>query len=268
MGSENTCCSLLRAREVFSKLKLAVSFLTIVPCAPTHAAPPEEVADSAAYFSVVGFILGATLIVEDFLLRPLFDPALRSVLLVVSLTVATGCLHLDGLGDTADALSAGRSRERALEILRDSRIGNYGAIAIFFVLLLKCVALAGLAGRYRWLALYTAPGLARWGMIASSTGLTYLRAEGAGSALLAGDSKRAALACSALTTLGLLPVLSMPTLAGVLAAAFVVASARAFYRRWLGGVSGDLLGAAGELSEVAVLLAVALCARLAAASTR
>jgi adenosylcobinamide-GDP ribazoletransferase len=256
---------LSRSRKVLGELKLALSFLTILPFAPAGSVAPEQVANSAAYFSVAGFILGAALIVEDFLLRPLLDLALRSVLLVMSLAVVTGCVHLDGLGDTADALGAGRNRERALEILRDSRIGNYGAIAIFFALLLKCVALAGLAGRYRWIALYAAPGLARWAMIAASAGLTYLRAEGAGSALLAGGADKA-FACGLLTLLGLLPVLSIPALAGAVAAAAVVAGARVFFRRWLGGVSGDLLGGAGELSEVAVLLAVAACARLGAAA--
>jgi adenosylcobinamide-GDP ribazoletransferase len=266
LESNGLQAALSRGRSALCEFKLALGFLTILPVAPAAPAASERVVNSAAYFSLVGFMLGVALVVEDFLLRPLIGLELRSILLVMSLALVTGCIHLDGLGDTADALSAGRDRERALAILRDSRIGNYGAIAIFFALLLKCVALANLIGYHRWLALYAAPGLARWVMIASSAGLTYLRAEGAGTALFAGGANKT-FPCSLLALLALLPVISLPTLAGVIAAAIVAISARAFYRWWLGGISGDLIGAAGELSEVAVLLAVSACARLASVAT-
>jgi adenosylcobinamide-GDP ribazoletransferase len=262
MERDDAQADILNSRRVLREFTLALSFLTIIPSAPSVPAKTELVANSAAYFGLVGFVLGGALIALDFLLRPLLDVALRSVVLVMALTVITGAIHLDGLGDTADALGAGRERERALAILRDSRIGNYGAVAIIFALLLKCVALAGLSGPHRWIAIYTAPGLARWAMIACSSGLPYLRAEGAGSAFFAGGADKA-LPCGALTLLGLLPVLSPSAFAGVVAAAAVAAGARAFYQRWMGGVSGDLIGAAGEISEVAVLLAVSACARMA-----
>ena len=109
-------------------------------------ASDETVAASFAWFPIVGFLIGVALVGEDWLLAHFFAQVIRSVLIVISLTVVTGAVHLDGLADTADALGAGRDRERALDILRDSRVGTFGASAIFFDLTLKILALSTLAG--------------------------------------------------------------------------------------------------------------------------
>ena len=129
-------------------------------------ASDETVAASFAWFPIVGFLIGLALVGEDWILAHFFAQVIRSVLIMLSLTVVTGAVHLDGLADTADALGAGRDRERALEILRDSRVGTFGASAIFFDLTLKILALATLAGDRRYAALIVAPMLARWAMVA------------------------------------------------------------------------------------------------------
>jgi adenosylcobinamide-GDP ribazoletransferase len=180
------------------------------------------------------------------------------VLIVLTLTLLTGAVHLDGLADTADALGAGRDRERALRILRDSTIGSFGAIALFFALALKTLALAAIAGPRRYAALYLAPGLARWAMVAVSRNLNYLRAEGAGSAMLASDAERNFTLASITTILALAPVASARVLGACLTAAMAVLLIRAFYRRWLGGVTGDLIGAAGEIVEIAALIVMSV----------
>ena len=132
----------------------------------------------STWFPIVGFLLGAALVGEDWLLAHVFAQVIRSVLIVLSLTVITGAVHLDGLADTADAFGAGRDRERALDILRDSRVGTFGASAIFFDLTLKILALSTLAGSRRVAALLIAPMLARWAMLfIVATGLPYLRSS-------------------------------------------------------------------------------------------
>ncbi len=145
-------------------LRLALAFLTILPVGPRHRVPPEARAASFAWFPIAGFMIGAALAALDWLLGLMFGHAICSVLIVLSLTVLTGAVHLDGVADTADALGAGRDRERALRILRDSAIGSFGAIGLFFVLALKILALAAMGGHRRYAALYLAPGLAggRW----------------------------------------------------------------------------------------------------------
>jgi len=244
-----------------TELRLAVSFLTILPVIDRRRASDDAVAASLAWFPIVGFALGAALAAEDWLLAHVFAQVIRSVLIIVSLTVVTGAVHLDGLADTADALGAGRERERALDILRDSRVGTFGASAIFFDLALKILALSTLAGHRRLAALIVAPMLARWAMLLVAWGLPYLRSSGSGSALLGSQSKTLgsrAVFVAVFTLVAMLMVgaLRASALACAVAVAIVCAT-RLFYRRWLGGVTGDLIGACGELVEIAVLVTMA-----------
>lgn len=245
-----------------TQLRLAISFLTILPVIDQRPASDETVAASFWWFPIVGFVMGAALVGEDWLLAHFFGQVLRSVLLVASLVVVTGGIHLDGLADTADALGAGRDRARALEILRDSRVGTFGAAAIFFDLALKILALSTLAGHQRYGALIVAPMLARWAMLVVGGNLPYLRESGAGSTLL----KRQTLSIQTYVfrsfinvTVLTVPAIFSPFPAWLLAlsvAAAIAVPMHFFYRRWLGGVTGDLFGACGELVEIAVLLAM------------
>jgi adenosylcobinamide-GDP ribazoletransferase len=246
-------------RGFIAELPLAISFLTILPVIDRRPASDEAVAGSFAWFPIVGFLVGVALVGEDWLLAFFFAQVIRSVLIVISLTVITGAVHLDGLADAADALGAGRDRERALDILHDSRVGTFGASAIFFDLTLKILALSTLAGHRRYAALIFAPMLARWAMLRVAAGLPYLRSSGSGSTLLSGKISGARTAVVAIFTLVVMLMLSeLHTITLSIAVAIAIVFAmRSFYRRWLGGVTGDLIGACGELVEIAVLVAMA-----------
>ncbi len=239
------------------QLRLAASFLTIFPVGPATAASPADVAASFGWFPLVGFVLGAALCAVDRFLAPVFDAAMRSLLIVLILTLVTGALHLDGVADTADALVAGSDRDRVLQILRDSRIGSFGALALIFVIVLKVFAIAGSAGEQRYAAIYMAPGLGRWAMVALASGLDYLRTEGAGAAILAHDRRRNLKVATITTVIALVPIAMFHALRACVIAAFLTLALRSFYRRWIGGVTGDLIGAAGEIVETAVLIGVA-----------
>jgi adenosylcobinamide-GDP ribazoletransferase len=241
-----------------TEIRLAAAFLTILPLAGVRSAAPEAVAGSFAWFPLVGFLIGGVLSLEDAALARIFPQVLRSVLIILSLTIVTGAVHLDGLADTADALGAGRDRARALEILRDSRVGSFGAIALMFALMLKVLALATMGWPRRLAALYLAPGLARWTMVAVASGLGYLREQGAGAALLARSGRRNLTLGTITAAAAMLPIVSFRALAAALVAVCVAIAARWFYRRWLGGVTGDLIGAAGEIAEIAALIAMSL----------
>jgi len=242
----------------WTELPLAISFLTILPVIDQRPASDETVAASFAWFPIVGCLIGLALAGEDWLLAHFFAQVVRSVLIVLSLTVLTGAVHLDGLADTADALGAGSNRERALEILRDSRVGTFGASAIFFDLTLKILALSTLAGTRRYAALIIAPTLARFAMVMVGVGIPYLRESGAGTAFLNSRSlgwrRRVAVTfliidCAILVS----PFRTVGALA-VSIALLMAFLMHLFYRRWLGGVTGDLIGACGEIVEIAVLL--------------
>ncbi|HUO05872.1 MAG TPA: adenosylcobinamide-GDP ribazoletransferase [Candidatus Binataceae bacterium] len=242
---------------IFTELRLAISFLTIVPVIDEQPTSEAAVARSFAWFPIVGFMIGAALCAEDKLLASIFGQTIRSVLIVLSLTILTGAIHLDGLADTADALGAGWNRERALEILRDSRVGTFGVAAIFFDLSLKVLALATLAGRHRMLALFMAPGISRMSMVIVADSIEYLRTTGAGTALVGGDETRRLMRACVTVAAVLCLTLSIRGLGATVIAMAAALMMRSFYRRWLGGVTGDLIGACGEIAEIAVLITFA-----------
>jgi adenosylcobinamide-GDP ribazoletransferase len=246
-----------RARAgIVLQLRLAASFLTIVPLGQARA-DNTIVAASFRWFPLVGFAIGAVLAVENSLLLMIFAPMVSSAVVILSLVLLTGAIHLDALADTADALGAGRNRIRALEILHDSRIGTFGAVAIFLSLGLKTLALGSLQERYRVLALFVAAGLSRWAMVAVAARLQYLRSEGgAGATLLQRDSN-SLLVASLVTVASIAVTLSLRAVISAGVVVLVVLAVRWFYGRWMGGVTGDLIGACGELAEIAVLLVFA-----------
>ena len=243
-------------RSVFSQIRLAASFLTIIPL-PLPFASGSDLAASMAWFPLIGLMMGAAFAIEDYALSLVFGHAIRSALIVLTSAVLSGALHLDGLADTADALGAGRDRIRALEILRDSRIGSFGAIAIFFALALKILSLASLSGRPRAAAVIIAPTLSRWSMVAVSYGLQYLRAEGAGSSMLGRDSQRNLTIASIIMIIAMLPFFSHQNIFAYVFAIIATLAMRGFYSLWLGGVTGDLIGACGEIVEIVAMLTIA-----------
>jgi adenosylcobinamide-GDP ribazoletransferase len=244
------------AAGIGAQLRLAASFLTIIPLVGERPSSPQAVAASLGWFPMVGFIIGAALACEDAILTRMLGGAISAVLVVLTLTVVTGAVHLDGLADTADALGAGRNRRRALEILSDSRIGSFGAAAVFFALALEVTAIARSAGAARHAAIFAALGISRWAMVAVS-GLDYLRPDGAGAMLLGAQARRSNMTIAGLTVAGaMLPILGTHVVSAVIVAILVVAAMRSFFRRWIGGVTGDLIGACGMIVEVAVLIAM------------
>jgi adenosylcobinamide-GDP ribazoletransferase len=240
-----------------ASLHLAASFLTRVPLPP----PPYVeggLARAMAAFPLVGAAIGACAglvwLGADRLLPPL--PA--AGLAMLAGMVLTGALHEDGLADFADGLGARGGRERRLEVMRDSRTGAYGALALGFSVLLRVAALAaapsGLAGLG---ALVAAGALSRASMPAAMQVMGPARADGLGAAAGMPDASIAAAAVvvglmAAIAGLGFTGALAA-ALAGTLAAALVVVLAR----RALGGFTGDVLGAVAQAVEIAVLLAAA-----------
>ncbi|HUN59010.1 MAG TPA: adenosylcobinamide-GDP ribazoletransferase [Candidatus Binataceae bacterium] len=239
------------------QIRLAASFLTILPIGPGALASPEDQAAAFGWFPLVGFALGLVLCAEDRILAGLFAPLLRSSLIVMTLAIVTGALHLDGLADTADALGARADHERALAILRDSHIGTFGSVALIFVIGLKIAALANAHGWQRYAAIYAAPGLARWAMTGIGYGLEYLREQGAGIPLLKRGAARSLRVATIIAVIAMVPLLGRCAVRAALTAVVITLGLRGFYRRWLGGITGDLIGAAGEMVETAVLIALA-----------
>jgi adenosylcobinamide-GDP ribazoletransferase len=233
---------------------VAVAFLTRVPVGRLVVAGPDDVARAAPLFPVVGGAVGAAAgLTADVLAGPLPAQAAGALAVAVA-ALLTGAMHLDALADTADALG-GATRERALEILRDHAIGAFGATALVVVLLVDSAALAGLGG---------AGDAALAGLAAGAAGraVTLPLAATLPSAR-PGDGQGAVLAglrpWQVAVGIALALALALPAgaagLAAAAAAATVCVVLGLFYRRWLGGVTGDLLGAAAKVAETAALVA-------------
>ena len=233
----------------------ALAFLTRVPVGRRLALDGGDVARAGPAFPLVGAGLGAVVGGIAASLAASLSPSLAAAVALATGTLLTGALHLDALADTADALGA-HSRERALEIMRDHTIGAYGAVAIALDLLVKAVALAALARDGRVLPFAIAAGaLSRAAPVPLAAALPYARPGEGLARSLAGSAWGRAAAAAAVATLIAALATGLDGLALAAFAALVTASLGAAFARWLGGVTGDALGAAVELAEVALLVA-------------
>lgn len=237
-------------------LKLAFSFLTVIPVQLRDPLQPGDLGRAAAWYPLVGLALGLLLAGARFAsVRFLPDP-LGAVVIVVLWVGLTGALHLDGLADCCDGLLASVLPERRLEIMRDPRLGTFGGAGLILFLMLKVSAVMALpAPGNSWqplFALLLAPVVARW-LILLAARQPNARPGGLGAEFALGVSGQV-YGLAAILPLGLL-VLGGPR--AFLAAGFAHLAALGVFalaRSRLGGLTGDVLGLTVELGELAVLL--------------
>jgi adenosylcobinamide-GDP ribazoletransferase len=236
--------------------------LTRIPLGRLLAVDGADVARGAPVYPLVGAGVGTLVGLTATQLGRSFTATIAAALALLVGAVVTGALHLDALADCADALGA-RSREQALEIMRDHAIGAYGATALALDLLIKGAALAALAAHGHLIAVAAAAGaLSRGAPVVLASAIRYARVDGTAGALIARGSRTGALASTliavALTSALLVGVTPTLVLVASGAAAVTTAASGLWCRHWLGGVSGDTLGATTEVVETLTLvLAVA-----------
>ena len=232
-------------------LRLAIGFLTVLPFAPSYAGP---MGPARAYFPLVGLGLGGILAGLDLAARQVLPLPAVGALLVAALLALTRAIHTEGFLDTCDGVLGGRDREARLEILRDSRVGAFAVVGGASLLLLKWTLVTGISDVERTSLLVLFPCLSRWGIVATMGVFPYVRSQGLGTAFQAGASWRQlvmALATAALAGWLLLGI------AGILLLGIATGVALGlgwWFRRLLGGMTGDTYGATNEVGEVAVLL--------------
>ena len=250
-----------RVREELAVFLLAVQFLTRLPVRSRHLYTEARLAAATRYHPLVGALIGAFSGGVFWLAHLVFPANLSVVLAVAASLVATGALHEDGFADTCDGLGGGATRERALEIMRDSRLGTYGAAGLGLMLAAKVLALAAAPPEtVPWLLIAAHAASRSSAVLALATG-TYARdagvaapvadAVGRGSLALALATGAAAV-CVPLAAAA--PVAVLAGLGG-LAAGHV--AMRGLYERKLGGYTGDCLGAVQQTSELGMYLGVA-----------
>ena len=243
------------------RVLIAVQFLTRLPVPRRLMTTEEELGRAAAFFPLVGVMVGGCAAVVFVLAKSIAPLAVAVVLALAFATFITSGFHEDGLADTFDGLGGGWTRERALEIMRDSRIGTYGSLALIFLVLGKYTFLASLPPPQTWRWLIVAHTASRWTILPLCRWLAYARVEGQGK-LVARQITKVSLIIG--STAFLFVLLLLPWRAAAIAlvvTALVVVVSGIYFKRRLGGITGDCLGAANQITEVLLYLTAAVVFR-------
>ena len=228
-----------------------IQFLTILPCGPTQ---PLEARRTLPLFPLCGLVVGTVLLLVDYGASLFWQRSVVSVLDVVALAVVSGALHLDGLADTADGLYGRRSPEKALAIMKDSRIGAMGMVTVACCLAVKCAGLNEL-DMHRTSLLLLVPATARAGVLFAVHYLPYGRPEGGtGQVFFQGRPRLQDYWAAAVV---LLAALLLARGSGVLLmVGFVALTAGVliYYRLKINCITGDMLGALIEITEAGLFL--------------
>ena len=245
----------------------ALRFLTILPVPPSVSAQqPDWLSRCVQYFPIVGIIVGLASALMWLLTGEIWGPVIAAILAIGTSIVVTGALHEDGLADTADGFGGGWTVEKRLAIMKDSRIGGYGALALGFGVALRIAALAEWPLWTGVAALIAVHAAARITPALVLSRMTYrgdvaaMKVAYADSPIRAEEFRFALLivivALLPLAFISLTSVVSGLLLGGALAAALA-----AWSRRLIGGYTGDVLGAIEQLFEIGFLLGVAAIIR-------
>ena len=238
-----------------SGLLLAIRYLTILPVPAPDPARVGGLGRSAAWFPVVGLALGVLVTAVDALAVQLFSALVSAILTITAWKLVTGGLHLDGLADCLDGFMGG-DRERRLAIMRDSRIGTFGALGLILVLVLEIAAVAELPPTFRWRLLLVAPAVGRAVPPVLARLFAAARPEGQGAAFVATVGARGSVIALAVAAAVATVLLGITGVLATTVAVLVAIGAAWFVARRLGGVTGDVLGAAVETTELVVILVV------------
>jgi len=245
-------------REWLDDLTTAIAFLTRLPMPHPDGARPEGFARAQRLFPLVGAGIGAAIGLFCLLLRTIGVPDLAAAALALGVgALLTGALHEDGLADVADGFGGGRDVAAKLEIMRDSRLGTYGALALLVSFATRFAALAALPNDMVVQSLISAHALGRGVLPWIAICLPYARKDGLAANAGRPDGTIAVVAAGIALVIALL---ALPFGSALLAAIAAGASAlimALLAKRQIGGQTGDVLGGAEQVAETAILVLLA-----------
>jgi adenosylcobinamide-GDP ribazoletransferase len=210
-----------------------------------------------AYYPAIGILLGFILWAAHWALSLFLPRALGDGLVLLILVILTGALHLDGLADTLDGLAAGKAPEERLRIMKDHRVGTFGAVGLILVLGLKFLALHSLLTQDVGKALLVALTLSRWSMVQLTYRAPYARREGGLGLPFKENLKKKEMVIA--TVISLAVSLFFLRFWGAilwLGVGVVTLLFQSFFEKKIGGITGDILGAANETNEVFALILI------------
>lgn len=239
-------------------LLTALQFLTIIPVRQDKHPSDEELGRSMAFFPTIGLLIGLLLVIMNLVLTKYLPEGVLNVLLLITLTITTGAIHLDGLADTIDGIAGGRNREESLAIMKEGRIGALGSVGLIFLILLKYISLSSIPTGLKNQALIAMSITGRWSMVPMAFFSNYARKEnGTGRPFV---NFVTAIHLIAATIMALLINMLLFYIKGIvilLLIGMITFMATRFFKQRLGGVTGDVLGATNEVNEVLCLFLIA-----------
>ena len=235
------------------KFLIALQFLTILPIKIKSGIRPQEIGRSLVYFPIVGALIGSTLALSLFVFGSLPFPVTSALILVI-LIVMTGGVHLEGFVDTCDGFYGGSSKEKILEIMRDSHIGTMGAIGLICLLVLKFTLIMNVVQKNQWQSLIMMATFARWTQILSCFLSNYARLEGKAKYFIKYAGHKELLAGGLFTLVTFLLLANLKGIVLFILSILIVLLFINYVKRKIGGMTGDTIGAVNELAEVIILI--------------
>src|SRR6266851_2811650 len=240
---------------------VAVQFLTRLPVPRSLNSSGTDIGKAAAFFPLVGLIVGGgAALVFVGLQRILPLPASVFCSIVFAAFITNG-FHEDGLADSFDGFGGGWTRDRVLEIMRDSRIGTYGTLALIFVIFGKLIFLSSLPPSQIWRWLIVAHTAGRWTTLPLCAWLPYARAEGQGKLVAKQVGVLEIITGTVTLFLVLLLIPWRAALATLFVTTLVTLLSGLYFRARLEGITGDCLGASNQLTEVGLYLTAVVLLR-------
>lgn len=245
--------------KIIKRFLLAVQLLTKIPIIWKLDINEEDFGRSMAYYPLVGLIIGGILLLFNLGISKLFSNLVSSILVVTFWIYLTGALHLDGFADMADGIAGGRDKESILRIMHDSAVGAKGAVAIFCLLFIKIGFLTEISTTVKSQTLLFCPVLGRWTMVLISAINPYARSKGGmGKTFVENVGKFELILATLITLTTLLFLQKLPIAFSFVIAFITVVVITYISRQKIDGITGDIIGATSEITEVVAIVTVAL----------
>jgi len=232
----------------------AFSFLTIIPIPINTKSTKNTLAKSMRYFPLIGLGIGFVSLVIVSVFEQAFSQRFINLLLVLLPILVSGGLHVDGLADSFDAFFQGKSKEDILRVMKDSHIGVWGTLSIVFLVLFKWELLMILPNKAS--TFLFALSTSRWSHVVLCYLLPYAREENGLGKAVAGMVRKKEMMLSTLFTIGISFLLGIKGILVLLMCWGLIYLLSRFYKRKIDGITGDVIGATGELTEVFVYVII------------
>lgn len=239
----------------------ALQFLTIIPIPWRREVSPEELGRSVGYFPVVGLIIGLILAGLNWLFGLILPSDVVKALLIVSLVVISGALHLDGFVDTCDGIAGHKTIEDRWQVMHDSRAGGFGVVGAVLLLLVKYVSLNSIPEPLLMTALVLMPVVSRWAMVYAIFAYPYAKPSGLGKVFkqeFRWPRFTMATLIALAVAVALIPLMQLSALAIMFGVWVMTVVMAAYLKNKFSGLTGDTYGAINEVAEVGVLILFSL----------